>query len=240
MDAVKTGQLIKESRIDKKMTQQALADALNVSSTAISKWENGHSIPDITMLEPLSSVLDVSITDLVLGYRSNENMNDNITKETDISDVAIKSVIKEAAGQKKKFKRKTILIAVCSISVLFLAWLFLFGIGLPARQNNVILNTQIEENRENGQSWVIKFASAKGKNLTFSTSYAMYDTGGLAKCTIHIREVPISFNESKQPCSWGISKNSLDSSSDKDVKIVIDYWDEDVTYSLREELNKAK
>ena len=43
MDAVKTGQLIKESRIDKKMTQQALADALNVSSTAISKWENGVS-----------------------------------------------------------------------------------------------------------------------------------------------------------------------------------------------------
>ena len=80
MDATQTGLLIKESRMKREMTQQALADALNVSATAISKWENGHSLPDITMLEPLSTILDISITDLVLGKRSNNNMSDNISK----------------------------------------------------------------------------------------------------------------------------------------------------------------
>ena len=66
MDAERTGKLIRESRTKKEMTQQALADAINVSATAVSKWENGHSLPDITMLEPLSFALDISISELVL------------------------------------------------------------------------------------------------------------------------------------------------------------------------------
>ncbi len=239
MDAQQTGLLIKESRIEKKMTQQALADALNVSATAISKWENGHSLPDITMLEPLSSILDVSITDLVLGTRSNNSMNDNISKETSASDAAVKSVINEATRQKKRFKLKTVLITICVVSALFLLWLFLFGMGLPARQKNVVLNTEIIEDDENGSSFVIEFASGRGKNLSFSTDYTMGETGGYRECTIHIREIPISFNESNLPCSWGVSTDFLNS-PDNDVKIVIDYWGEDVTYSLREEVNKLK
>lgn len=239
MDATQTGLLIKESRIEKQMTQQALADALNVSATAVSKWENGHSLPDITLLEPLSSILDVSITDLVLGTRSNNNMSDNISKEANASDAAVKSVINEATRQKKRFKLKTVLITVCTVSVLLLLWLFLFSIGLPARQKNVVLSTKITEDGENGPFFVIEFASGKGKNLYFSTDYIMGETGGYRECTIHIREVPISFNESNTPCSWGVSTDFLNS-PDSDVKIIIDYWGEDVTYSLREEVNKLK
>ena len=43
MDAAKTGKLIKELRMEKELTQQELASLLNVSSTAVSKWENGVS-----------------------------------------------------------------------------------------------------------------------------------------------------------------------------------------------------
>ena len=239
MDAQQTGLLIKESRTEKQMTQQALADALNVSATAVSKWENGHSLPDITMLEPLSSILDVSITDLVLGTRSNNNMNNNISKETNTSDAAVKSVINEATRQKKRFKLKTVLITVCMVAVLFLLWLFLFSMGLPARQKNVVLNTKIAKDSENGQSFIIEFASDRGKKLSFSTDYTMGETGSYRECTIHIREIPISFNESNLPCSWGVDTDFLNS-PDNDVKITIDYWGEDMTYSLREEVNKLK
>ena len=239
MDAQQTGLLIKESRTEKQMTQQALADALNVSATAVSKWENGHSLPDITMLEPLSSILDVSITDLVLGTRSNNNMNDNISKETNTSDAAVKSVISEATRQKKRFKLKTVLITFCTVSVLFLLWLFLFSLGLPARQKNVIINTKITEYGENGPSLVIEFTSSRGKNLSFSTDYNMGETGSYRECTIHIREIPVSFNESNQPCSWGVNTDFLNS-PDNDMKITIDFWGKDVTYSLREEVNKLK
>ena len=43
MDAEKTGKLIKELRTEKGLTQQELASRLKVSSTAVSKWENGVS-----------------------------------------------------------------------------------------------------------------------------------------------------------------------------------------------------
>ncbi|MCR4679351.1 MAG: helix-turn-helix domain-containing protein [Lachnospiraceae bacterium] len=239
MDATKTGELIKESRIDKEMTQQALADALNVSATAVSKWENGHSLPDITMLEPLSSILGVSITDLVLGTRSNNNM-ENTLKETNSSDTAIKSVISEANRQKKKFKLKTILIATGTVVVLFLLWLFLFSWGVPARQKNVITDTRIEDHG-NGPELVFYFSSANGKNLSFSSSYIMGTADDRIKeCTVHLREIPISFNDSNASCSWGISTEFLDSSPEKDFTITIDYWGQDISYSLREEINKAK
>ncbi len=239
MDATQTGLLIKESRMKREMTQQALADALNVSATAISKWENGHSLPDITMLEPLSTILDISITDLVLGKRSNNNMSDNISKETNTSDAAVKSVINEATRQKKRFKLKTVLITICAVSVLFLLWLFLLSMGLPARQKNVVINTKITEESENRPFFVIEFASTRNKNLTFSTDYTMDEAGRCRECTIHIREVPVSFNESGLPCSWGTDTDFLNS-PDRDIKIIIDYWGENMTYSLREEVNKLK
>lgn len=102
MEAKRTGKLIRESRMKKEMTQQTLADAINVSAAAISKWENGHSLPDITMLEPLSSALDISISELVLGERSEkkvENIVDTVKNQK--QEAAIKSVIGESIRQRK-------------------------------------------------------------------------------------------------------------------------------------------
>ena len=56
---------IKELRISKKLTQQQLADKLHVTKQAISKWEKGKSIPDITSVELLSSFFGVSVDYLV-------------------------------------------------------------------------------------------------------------------------------------------------------------------------------
>ena len=59
MDKEKTGQLIAELRKEKGLTQKQLADALNVTDKAVSKWERGLSFPDISMLEPISDLLDI-------------------------------------------------------------------------------------------------------------------------------------------------------------------------------------
>ena len=47
MDAVKTGALIRKSRTEKNYTQKQLAEMINVSAYAVSKWENGRGMPDI-------------------------------------------------------------------------------------------------------------------------------------------------------------------------------------------------
>ena len=70
MNAEKTGKLIRELRKEKKLTQQELAALLKVSPTAVSKWENGRALPDISMLEPLVKVFDVTFAEIILGERA--------------------------------------------------------------------------------------------------------------------------------------------------------------------------
>ena len=67
MDKEKTGQLITTLRKEKGLTQKQLAEALNVTDKAVSKWERGLSFPDISMLEPISELLDISIMELLAG-----------------------------------------------------------------------------------------------------------------------------------------------------------------------------
>lgn len=55
----KTGELIEKYRKEKGLTQSELAKKLGVSNTAISKWEHGNNLPDITLLEPLSEILGI-------------------------------------------------------------------------------------------------------------------------------------------------------------------------------------
>ncbi len=70
MDNVKTGQLIKQLRLEKQLTQKQLAEKLHITDRAVSKWERGMSAPDIALLEPLSEALGVSVLELIRGERS--------------------------------------------------------------------------------------------------------------------------------------------------------------------------
>ena len=82
MDIIKTGNLIKELRTEKGLTQKELSEKLNVSTAAVSKWENGKGFPDISILEKLSSELEISITELVKGERTEETTeSDSVAKE---------------------------------------------------------------------------------------------------------------------------------------------------------------
>lgn len=67
MDANKTGVLIAEKRREKGMTQKELAERLHVSNKAVSRWETGAGFPDVSLLEPLSEALDVTVTALLSG-----------------------------------------------------------------------------------------------------------------------------------------------------------------------------
>jgi len=60
---------IKQARIYKNMTQMGLAEAMDVSYQAVSSWERGNSMPDISKLEKLCDVLEISVTEL-LGVES--------------------------------------------------------------------------------------------------------------------------------------------------------------------------
>ena len=64
-DTMKIAKRIRESRIGKNMTQMQLADAMGVSYQAVSNWERGNSMPDISKLEDLCKALDLSVSQLL-------------------------------------------------------------------------------------------------------------------------------------------------------------------------------
>ena len=72
MDAKKTGCFIAEKRKERNLSQRELAEYLHITDKAVSKWERGISFPDITILIPLSEVLNVSLYDLLTGGSCHE------------------------------------------------------------------------------------------------------------------------------------------------------------------------
>ena len=70
MDNMKTGQLIRDLRKEKGMTQKELADKLHITDRAVSKWERGLCAPEISLLEPLAEALGCSVLDLMAGERT--------------------------------------------------------------------------------------------------------------------------------------------------------------------------
>lgn len=69
MDQIKTGKFIAFLRHSYGMTQEALGEKLGVTNKTISRWENGHYMPDIEMLKTLSDLFQVSINELICGER---------------------------------------------------------------------------------------------------------------------------------------------------------------------------
>ena len=70
MELKKIGEYIAKKRKEKKLTQQELADKVNVSVKAISKWECGKGLPEITNLQMLAKELDISMIDVLNGEDS--------------------------------------------------------------------------------------------------------------------------------------------------------------------------
>lgn len=66
------GENIKRLRREKGITQETLAERMHVSAAAISKWERGETLPDISMVIPLASYFDVS-ADEILGFDAAKN-----------------------------------------------------------------------------------------------------------------------------------------------------------------------
>ena len=81
MEQKKVGGFLKELRKERNMTQQQLAEQLNVSTRTVSRWETGTNMPDISVLVELAEFYDVSIPEIIDGERKSGKMDEEI-KET--------------------------------------------------------------------------------------------------------------------------------------------------------------
>ena len=67
MDQKRIGAFIARRRKELRMTQKELAQKLGVTDRAVSKWENGRCMPDLSLIQPLSRSLEVGVNDLLSG-----------------------------------------------------------------------------------------------------------------------------------------------------------------------------
>ena len=118
MDLQKIGSFLKELRKEKELTQEQLAETLNVSRRTVSRWETGSNMPDLDLLMEMADLYQVELRELLNGERKNEPMNKEL-KET---------VMQVAEYSNAEKKRSTIIVRVY------------FVIGIIALIANAIIN----------------------------------------------------------------------------------------------------
>lgn len=114
MQNKKIGQFIFEQRKSKNMTQKELAEKLNITDKAVSKWERGLSCPDILLLTPLAEILGVTVSELLNGEKNSDSVGlDDIEASVD----SALSYAEKTARVRLKFFRN---IAFAIFSTVFL------------------------------------------------------------------------------------------------------------------------
>lgn len=126
MDQIKIGKFIAKCRKNKKITQSELAEKLGVTDRAISNWENGKNLPDVSLFKPLCNELNITINDLLSGEKVEKNMYQEKLEENVFS--AISNV-----NTKISHIRKTITIFLLIIVLIILTLII-------AGNHKVILN----------------------------------------------------------------------------------------------------
>ena len=81
MDQSKIGNFLKELRNNNNLTQEQLAEKFGVSQRSVSRWENGNTMPDISVLIELADYYDVDLREILNGERKTETMKEDL-KET--------------------------------------------------------------------------------------------------------------------------------------------------------------
>ena len=113
MDQVKIGRFIADCRKKANLTQMQLAEKLNITDRAISKWETGKSLPDSSIMLELCDVLGISVNDLLSGeVVTMENYNKEIEKN-------LLDMIKQKEQADKRLAAAEVFIGITATIVLF-------------------------------------------------------------------------------------------------------------------------
>ena len=117
MDQIKIGRFIAETRKAQNFTQRQLADILSISDKTVSKWECGKGLPEVSLMLPLCSTLNITVNDLLSGEKVSESSYQKKAEENMLD------LMKENAENKKRMALSIIcgvitIIAVCSLVII--------------------------------------------------------------------------------------------------------------------------
>lgn len=111
MNQEKIGKFIAECRKKQGLTQQELADKLNLTYKAISKWECGKGLPNVTLYEPLCKILKISLNEFFAGQ---------LLEEEEVLKSSERNILKIAVEEKKSRTRLNQVIVLSLIVIIAL------------------------------------------------------------------------------------------------------------------------
>lgn len=119
MNQEKVGKFIASLRKEKNLTQEQLAEKLNITKNAVSKWERGLGLMDLSLLQPLSKILNVTVTELLNGERANDSEHNNDTTLLNVGYTS-KDFKKYMCKESKTFKKYYIyeIIFICLLIII--------------------------------------------------------------------------------------------------------------------------
>ena len=116
MDQIKIGTFIAERRKMQGLTQMQLAEKLNITDRAVSKWENGRSLPDSSIMLMLCDILKITVNDLLCGeVVTMDNYNKELEKNL------LEMVKRKEEGDKRLLRTEILTGIVCIIPLLVAA-----------------------------------------------------------------------------------------------------------------------
>lgn len=145
MNQEKIGKFIQKLRKENNLTQLELANKLGITDRAVSKWENGRGLPDLSLLKPLCDELGITLNEFMAGEKiqkekAEEKFEENIISTIDFSNKKV-----------NKTKKKVVLIlAVAVIIFSLIITMFLIDVNRMNRNEPVVFST-----------WGYKYAPAE-------------------------------------------------------------------------------
>ena len=116
INQIKIGGFLKELRKEKELTQEQLAEKFGVSSRSVSRWENGNTMPELSILVELADYYEIDIKEIIDGERKSEIMLKD-EKET------LLKIADYAEYEKKEYGHHIILLVLLALG-------FVIGVGL--------------------------------------------------------------------------------------------------------------
>ena len=116
------GKFIATCRKEANITQREFAEKLGITDKTVSRWENGHYLPDISLFEEICEILDIDVIELLNARRMNNKIEEEVKKTVmDIVDISNKKI----AEQKRKNDLRNIIFTVIVVALVCVLFYFI-------------------------------------------------------------------------------------------------------------------
>jgi len=137
MDQIKIGKFIAECRKKNNLTQMQLAEKLNITDRAISKWENGRAMPDSSIMLDLCKELKISVNELLSGEMIEMNKYDESVEKN------LLDMVKQKEENDKRMLHIEILMGILSILPLLISTVIVLLVPLEEWLGSLIVGTSL-------------------------------------------------------------------------------------------------